>query len=224
MGRLVLLLDELGALPPATREVLGQYLTKNARPIVGSFYALLAMIVLSMVIQAPLEGHANTDVTMRMQAFFPGIELFGVFLDTTSFIRYTVEVDVYNVFTRFETTGTLTSSGFVSSGEDIGAVFNASHHTVTVAPFFLNVDLDNVPPGPFRAGDDFSVTVTKTLEYHGANSVEIASGDIIDPNHISAPIRNGLIFTEVTGVPEPGSFLAVAAALALILRRARLKA
>jgi hypothetical protein len=97
----------------------------------------------------------------------------------------------------------LTSAGFTSTGNNIGAIFDARHHTVTVPPFFVNLDFY---PGGIFGG--FDIEVFKTLTFHGASNVEVASGQIIDPFGVSTtPLRDGMVFTEIAGAPEPGSML-----------------
>jgi len=97
--------------------------------------------------------HTDSDIQVRMQAFFPGITLFGVFDDPDIKLAYNIQISFLGADV-FLAQGILTSQGFTEVGDDIGAIYDPVHHTVDVPQFNLDKVLGTVP-----AGQDFSIGV-----------------------------------------------------------------
>src|SRR4029453_12760082 len=162
---------------------------------------------------------SSPGTVVHLHAFLPRITLFGVFFAPDAYVSYDVSIERSGGESLFTTTGVLSEAGFAAIGVDVGAVFDARHHTVTVPPFF--VDVDFVVSGCC----EFVINLFKSLRLNAANGVEVASGEIIDPFEISSSLRTGFTFTDVAGAPdsasapEPATLTLLGGALSLLAMR-----
>jgi hypothetical protein len=153
-------------------------------------------------------------IDVHVQGFFPSISLFGIFAPG-SVLGYDIIVSRDgHIF--FETHGSLTDTGFTSTGDDIGAVFDARHHAVFAPPFLLD--------RTFQEEGEFGLMVTKRLKLTGTDWVEIADARMTDPEGVSAPgiVRNGVAGT-IADVPEPTVLCLMGVALAYAARSRRVR-
>jgi hypothetical protein len=151
-------------------------------------------------------------VDVHIQGFFPSITLFGIFAPGSE-LAYDV-VMTFDGLTLFHTHGVLTDAGFMATGDDVGAIFDDRHHTVSVPAFSLDRTV--------REEARFHLNMTKTLILTGTDWVEIADAQMTDPEDVSAPgiVRNG-VSAVVDDVPEPAvlSLMGLALVARAALRR-----
>jgi hypothetical protein len=156
--------------------------------------------------------HTDGDVGVHLSAFFPSIVMMGVFSDQFSFVSYQIAVKAPSGSTETNA-ATLFASGYTGATAD----FDARHHTVTILPFFLDFDLGTVFGSGTPGGLDFQVEVDKRLLFEGHGAVEIASGEILDPNQASMSLRESLVFTDVTAsAPDPPTWILMGTAIFLL--------
>jgi len=155
-----------------------------------------------------LAGPGPVDI--HVQGFFPSISLFGIFAPGSE-LSYDILVSLDgHIF--FETHGVLTDAGFTSTGDDVGAVFDARHHAVFVPAFFLDRTL--------QAEDRFGLMVTKRLSLTSTGWVEAVDAQMTDPEGVSAPgLIRGAVGNIVGDVPEPALLCLIGVALASFARR-----